>query len=211
MLVGGNTKVTDCGDEPALIYQKTNCKIAVSSNRVEAVKELENKVDIIISDDGLQHYAMGRNLEIVLFNGVANGFYLPAGGLRESATRLKNVDFVLNDFDKKIQNINFINAKTFEKKPLNYFKNTEVIALCGIANPERFFDNLQSLRINFEKKIFPDHCNFTKNDLNYQKPIITTAKDWVKYKNFASENMWYLDIELVINDDFYKFLTEKIL
>jgi tetraacyldisaccharide 4'-kinase len=211
VVIDKDTKVKDCGDEPLLIYQKTAAKIAVSSDRVLAVKELEKDVDIIISDDGLQHLAMGRAFEILVFNGFANGFLLPAGGLRETKSRLKTVDFVLKNADKKIKNLHFINSKTGETKPLNYFENMEVIALCGIANPNRFFDNLTSLNINFEKRVFPDHYNFNKNDLNFEKPVITTAKDWVKYKEFASENMWYLDIKLSINDDFYTFIKNKIL
>jgi tetraacyldisaccharide 4'-kinase len=208
IIVGDDTNVLDCGDEPKLIHLKTKCLLAVSSNKIQAVKALENKVDVIISDDGLQHYALKRDLEIVVFNGLSNGFYLPSGGLREGKSRLKTVDIVLKTSDKKVVPLCFVNAKTLEQKPLDYFNNTEVLAICGIANPERFFTTLQDLKVNFKTKIFPDHYNFQLEDLNAKIPIITTAKDWVKYSKFATKNMWYLDIELEIKPDFYAKLLK---
>jgi tetraacyldisaccharide 4'-kinase len=208
IIVGDDTNVLDCGDEPKLIHLKTKCLLAVSNNKTKAVKAIENSVDIIISDDGLQHYALKRDLEIVVFNGLSNGFYLPSGGLREGKSRLKTVDIVLKTSDKKVVPLCFVNAKTLEQKPLDYFNNTEVLAICGIANPERFFTTLQDLKVNFKTKIFPDHYNFQLEDLNAKIPIITTAKDWVKYSKFATKNMWYLDIELEIKPDFYAKLLK---
>jgi tetraacyldisaccharide 4'-kinase len=208
IIVGDDTNVLDCGDEPKLIHLKTKCLLAVSSNKIQAVKALENKVDVIISDDGLQHYALQRDIEIIVFNGLSNGFYLPAGGLRESKSRLRTADIIIQDNDRKIKPICFVNAKTGESKPLDYFTGKKVRAICAIANPERFFNTLGDLNIDFEKKVFADHYIFSPDDLNYAMEIITTAKDWVKYSKFATKNMWYLDIELEIKPDFYAKLLK---
>lgn len=206
VIIDSKTKVRDCGDEPMLIYQKTKTKIAVSSSKVEAVKKIENDVDIIISDDGLQHYALQREVEIIVFNGFSNGFYLPAGGLREGKNRLKTADIVIENTDKTIIPTCFINSKTGEKYSLNYFENQKVMAMCGIANPHRFFNSLKELNISFTSKTFKDHYNFKPEDFNYHIPIITTAKDWVKYKDFDLKNLdniYYLDIDIKLKDTIY--------
>lgn len=206
VIIDNHTSVKDCGDEPMLIYQQTRAKITVSSSKVEAVKKIENNVDIIISDDGLQHYGLQRDAEVIVFNGFSNGFYIPAGGLREGKKRLKTTDIVIKNEDKAIIPTCFINSKTGEKYPLNYFTNQKVIAMCGIANPERFFDTLRGLWVNFENKVFSDHYDFKPEDFNYNRPIITTAKDWVKYKDFDLNNLsniYYLDIDIKLKDDVY--------
>jgi tetraacyldisaccharide 4'-kinase len=212
VVVNQSTSTQDCGDEPLLIFYKTNATVVVAKDRVQAVQQLEHQVDIIVSDDGLQHLSMGRMLEIVVFNGFSNGFYLPAGGLREGRKRLDTVDIIINNTDKKIIPMHFINAETGEKYPLDYFTN-EVIAICGIANPQRFFNTLKSLNMHFSTKIFKDHYNFRKNDFNYHIPIITTAKDWVKYKELDLDNManiYYLDITIKLNNATFQQLENKL-
>lgn len=210
IIVDDKTNVMQVGDEPMLIYKQTNCMVSVNANRVSCIKKIQNKVDIIISDDGLQHYAMSRDIEIVLTRGFGNGFLLPAGNLRETKSRLKSVDFVLDDYARKLKNIAFINGKTGEKKPLNYFANIKCVAVCGIARPQLFFDNLKLLNIDFEEKPFADHYIFKAADLKFTKPVITTAKDWVKYKDYATINMWYLSVKIEIPYDFYNKLEQKL-
>ncbi len=212
VVVNDNLDAYMCGDEPLLIKKTTQAIVVVANKRYQAVAKIisDYDVDIIISDDGLQHYALGRDIEIALNITTKNNFLLPAGPYRESKKRLDSVDFVLNKNNKKLLNDCFINLLTKEQKPLNYFKDKEALAICAIANPELFFKTLIALNINITKKIFTDHHNFTQDDLDTNKVIIMTTKDWVKCEKFATDNMWYLQTNIKIADDFYKKLKEKL-
>lgn len=205
------SRVEEVGDEPILIYQQTKVAVAVNKKRSQAVQDLiaEHNVDIVISDDGLQHYAMGRTVEICVENTFGNGFFLPAGALRESKNRLKTVDFVLQS---KLKPIAFINLKTQQQKPLDYFKGQTCYGVAGIGNPDKFFTTLSDLGLDLIQRPFKDHHLFIKQDLNFKDthPIVMTAKDCVKCKQFATEQMWYLQVESELSDEFLKKLDEKL-
>jgi len=212
------------GDEPILIYQQTGAVVAVNKNRAQAVKDLmtQHNVDVVISDDGLQHYGMGRRVEIVVVDGVrrfGNGFFLPAGPLRESTKRLDSVDFVINngaqhtgEFSSILTPKMLVNLSTGATQPLDFFKHQTCHAVAGIGHPQRFFDTLSALGISVEAHAFADHYAFDKKDLDFIEdyPIIMTAKDCVKCRQFATDKMWYLRVEAVLSDDFLTQLNDKL-
>jgi tetraacyldisaccharide 4'-kinase len=222
--VTSTTDPQECGDEPALIAQNTNAKIVVAKKRVEAVKHLTDneKVDVIISDDGLQHYAMGRDIEIAVIDGVnrfGNGFLLPAGLLREPVKRLKSVDIIINngasldgEMNCEIKAESFVNIASEESQPLNYFKDKECYAVAGIGNPTKFFKLLDELGVRSKNKAFVDHHRFVAEDFAFAEdyPIIMTSKDCVKCRHFATDQMWYLSVHAELNSDFYQQLESKL-
>jgi tetraacyldisaccharide 4'-kinase len=224
LLVTSSTKPSECGDEPALIASETNANVVVARRRSLAVKYLSEHdlVDIIISDDGLQHYAMGRKIEIAVVDtagGLGNGLLLPAGPLRELPSRLASVDIVINNgagSDAEISSHlvakQFINVATGEEKPLDSFKATRCYGVAGIAKPERFFATLEALKIDVVQKPFSDHHPFSDNDLSFEEgyPILMTSKDCVKCRSFATSQMWYLAVNAELSDDFYQQLESKL-
>ena len=222
--VTSTTDPQECGDEPALIAQNTNAIIVVAKKRAEAVKHLTNneKVDVIISDDGLQHYAMGRDIEIAVIDGVnrfGNGFLLPAGLLREPVKRLKSVDIIINnganldgELNCEIKAESFVNIASEESQPLNYFKDKECYAVAGIGDPTKFFKLLDDLGVRSKNKAFVDHHRFVAEDFAFAEnyPIIMTSKDCVKCRHFATNQMWYLSVHAELNSDFYQQLESKL-
>jgi tetraacyldisaccharide 4'-kinase len=209
------------GDEPKLLRDRLDCPVVIGSDRNAAIKLLsEQKVDLIISDDGLQHYKMARDYEVVVLDStrlLGNKWLLPAGPLREGAWRLSSVDAViLNGSDSiawgmEIVPTAWVNAKTGERKNLDFFAGQQLHAVVGIGNPERFFMTLENLSVDFEKHIFPDHHKFVKSDLKVSnelsKHLVMTEKDWVKCGEFVDEKMWYLEIDASLND----FLVDTLI
>jgi len=222
LLVVDSTKSSECGDEPALIASETRAKVVVARKRSLAVQYLteHNLADIIISDDGLQHYAMGRQIEIAVVDavsGLGNGLLLPAGPLRELPSRLLSVDIVIsNGGDDEIASHlvakQFMNVVTGEIKSLNGFKATRCYGVAGIAKPERFFASLEALEIDVVQKPFSDHHAFTSKDLSFDEeyPILMTSKDCVKCRSFATSQMWYLAVNAELSHDFYQQLESKL-
>lgn len=224
LLVNKNTPVALCGDEPLLIAYECEVPVMVNKNRACAVQDLlmQSRVDLVISDDGLQHYAMGRAVEIVVVDGkrrFGNGLLLPAGLLREPQSRLKSVDFVINngelcadEFSSTMQAKAFINLKTNAQKSTDFFEGQSCYGVAGIGNPQRFFDALNTLGVQVEPHIFADHHSFTPDDLHFDGayPIIMSAKDCVKCRQFATEQMWYLQSEAELSDDFLTKLDMKL-
>jgi len=194
--------------------------LIISKNRIEGLKEAEkSNFDMVILDDGLQDYKIKKNLSIVCFNNnqlIGNGMVLPSGPLRENLSILKNVEIVIINgskninFENKILNIN----KKLEifysfYKPINLdqFKNKKLLALAAIGNPENFFQLVEKndLKI-FKKKIFPDHYQFSKAEMqnilreaemeNYQ--VIMTEKDYYKINHYKLKKINYLRVSLEI-------------
>ena len=224
MEVTPSTDSRECGDEPALIMQQTNAKVVVAKRRNKAIEYLtaNHKLDIIISDDGLQHYAMGRDVEIVVIDGIrrfGNGLLLPSGPLREPLKRLKSVDIIVNngsivegEISSQLNPKCFVNLLTDETKDLDYFKGIKCYAVSGIGNPKSFDALLESQGINLISKPFPDHHPFVAQDLVFDQdyPILMTAKDCVKCKHFATDQMWYLSVSAELSEDFFKKLEAKL-
>ena len=225
-MVLSNSNATEVGDEALLISRQTNCPMAVGANRVETGNFLlkNARCDIILADDGLQHYALKRDIEIAVVDGerrFGNSICLPAGPLREPVERLNSVDFVVVNgktaadtawYEWQMQLIGDIavNLKTGENKSLADFKSTECHAIAGIGNPERFFKQLEksgiSQRIDHS---FPDHHIFAADEIRFDdKPILMTEKDAVKCKTFSTENQWFIPVAAQLSPEFdTQFLT----
>ena len=202
----------DVGDEALLMVKQTGCPIAVGPIRVDAAKLLisEAACNIIISDDGLQHYALNRDIEIAVVDGerrFGNGYCLPAGPLREPIERLRSVDFVIvngeayeeNELAMRLIGEELVNCQTGDIKNLQDFKGVECHALAGIGNPKRFFKVLESAGIPCKAHSFPDHHQYQANEIVFgdDKPVLMTEKDAVKCTGFASAQHWYLPVKAV--------------
>lgn len=212
------------GDEPLLIVQKTGCPVVIDPKRQRAVDYLIDELgcQIILSDDGLQHYAMGRSLEIVVIDGqrgLGNGCLLPAGPLREGAARLKQADLIVVN-EGEWPGAYSMRLKAGALKQLG--SGTEispssikgrVSAVAGIGNPQRFFDTLDKLGLEYQPYAFADHHLYQAEDFNYLRlPIVMTEKDAIKCRAFASEWMYYLPVEAELDEAFWQALwsNEKI-
>jgi tetraacyldisaccharide 4'-kinase len=206
-------------DEHRLIKRRTE-NLILCQNRSDGIREAEKSgFDIVILDDGLQDYKIKKNLNVVCFNQnqlIGNGLVIPSGPLRESLNSLKDADVILingkkdNDFEEKLLNINknleFFYS-FFKPKNIDKFENKKLLAIAGIGNPENFFKLLNQYDLNIEKKlIFPDHYEFTKDEIkniiedakikNLQ--VIMTEKDYFKIKKFNMPEIKYLEVSLEI-------------
>ena len=219
------TSVKQTGDE-AQILAKLNLPFYIDKNRVRAVKTLaeNHNCDVIISDDGLQHYNMDRDIEIVVIDGkrrFGNNLTFPAGPLRESKSRLKSVDFIVNNSgptkdDEYLMNISpskFVHLKTGKSYLIkDWPMHKQVHAVAGLGNPGRFFDLLVRLGFDISRNSFPDHHNFNEDDLIFldHLPIIMTEKDASKCRTFDNNKIWYLTIEADVSDKFISELDLKL-
>lgn len=200
------------GDEPLLIVQRTGVPLMIDPNRGRAVQALleAEPLDLILSDDGLQHYRLARDLELVLIDaarGLGNGRCLPAGPLREPAERLQSVDGVLYngaEFDPqgcfafRLQPTALVNLLSGERQPLDFFPvNQAVHAVAGIGNPQRFFTTLETLHWRPIAHAFADHAQYSEAALSFTPslPLVMTEKDAVKCRSFARPDWWYLAVD----------------
>ncbi len=207
MLVNAHSNATKIGDEPLLIARRTQCPLAVGRDRVAAAELLlaQSDCNLIFSDDGLQHYRLQRDVEIAVVDAqrrFGNGYYLPAGPLRESVARLKSVDYVVVNGDAHahhgyvLELGEAIRLDGDERKALSVFANQRVHAVAAIAHPQRFFDALQSLRIEVLAHEFADHHPFTRDDFNFSErlPLLMTEKDAVKCVALELVDAWYVPV-----------------
>ncbi|MFL0807225.1 MAG: tetraacyldisaccharide 4'-kinase [Oceanobacter sp.] len=192
-----------CGDEPWLLHNRLGCPVVVAPRRTQAVERLQGQVDLILSDDGMQHYAMPRVAEILVVDserGFGNGWLLPIGPLREPKTRLDSVDCVVeNGKDFILQPLQLVNALTGEQADLLTLAGKQVHAVAGIGHPARFFSTLNTLDMTVIEHPFDDHHPFQASDIDYDDdlPVVMTEKDWVKCRNFVTERYWYLPVDAV--------------
>ena len=223
--VTSDTPVRQTGDE-AQILSKLNLPFYIDKNRVRAVKTLEENhdCDVIISDDGLQHYNMNRDIEIVVIDGkrrFGNNLTFPAGPLRETKTRLNSVDFIVNNSgptqeNEYLMNVSpakFVHLKSGKSYPIKKWPmHKQVHAVAGLGNPGRFFDLLARLGFEIIRHPFPDHHNFDESDIFYldHLPIIMTEKDASKCRQFDNNKIWYLTIEADVSDRFIEELDTKL-
>lgn len=193
------------GDEPVLIHWICGCPVAVGADRPGAARELVPDCDVIVADDGLQHYALGRDLEVAVVDGhegLGNGWPLPAGPLRERAGRLESVDFVaVRDGERPGAWPIDVHADTVhrvdgsgEPEPLEAWRDTYVHAVAGIGVPERFFSQLERAGILIERHAFPDHYAYRPGDFDFgdTRPVLMTQKDAVKCRLFSDARLRYV-------------------
>ena len=223
--VTDETSVKETGDE-AQILSKLNFPFYIDKNRVRAVKKLtkDHDCDVIISDDGLQHYKMGRHIEIAVIDGkrrFGNNLTFPAGPLRESKNRLNSVDFIVNNSgpteeDEYLMNIspsNFVHLKSGKSYSIDKWPmHNQIHAVAGLGNPGRFFDLLDKLGFDSIRHPFPDHHNFSSSDIFYldHLPIVMTEKDASKCKDFDNNKIWYLTIDADVTNKFIDKLDKKL-
>ncbi len=217
------------GDEAAMVVQRTQCPMVIGPNRRQDVEQLLAAYDcnIVIADDGLQHYALQRDIEIVVADGArgfGNGMLLPAGPMREPKSRLKSVDYIITNGAKLPDAFSmFLRGQTVknlhddkQQHDLSVFAGKRVHAVAAIGNPERFFNTLRQAGIYVIEHRFIDHHNFTAADLVYedQLPVIMTEKDAVKCRRFApqfdAERLWYLPIAADLEQEFIETFDRHI-
>lgn len=226
-LVQVQDAAAEVGDEPLLIVQRTAVPLVVGKDRNAAISHLlaQTVCNVVISDDGLQHYRMHRDLEIAVLDGArrfGNGYCLPAGPLREQPERLQTCDFVVTngiaeqgEYAMQIRGENLQALAGIEQRALNLFQGQSVHAVTGIGHPARFFSHLKSAGLHLIEHVFPDHHAFTAEDLKFKDdlPILMTEKDAVKCRNFPAnmlKNSWYLPITADLEAKFAEALLQRL-
>ncbi len=218
------------GDEVYMLYRQTGVPIAISPKRSEAVKLIEtiSDLDLIISDDGLQHYAMDRQYEYALVDGqrgLGNRLMLPFGPLREPVSRLKSVDQVivngkseealsgLTTRNVQIEVVGLVHIKSGEQVTLSNLSEHSVTAVAGIGNPDRFFKTLAEHKTSFNSMVFDDHHDFCAEDFDKisSEIVVMTEKDSVKCLPFAKENWYFLKIRMKGGEQIIHQLINRIL
>ena len=226
-VVQPNNDPESVGDEPYLIAMRTGVPVAVSKKRSNAISLLMGTTDcdIFVCDDALQHHSLAVDLKIALTDAeyrFGNGFCLPAGPLREPASRLKAADLQLvrgkgeaNEHSMAYQFVQVVNIKDNENRlPIECLLEQPIIAVAGIGNPDSFFDMLAEMGVEYNSFPFADHHRFTENDFmsidTDSTPIVMTEKDAVKCQKFAKDNWWYIALDVVVSDDFVSAISDRI-
>ena len=220
-----------CGDEPVLIRQRTGCPVAIGRDRVSAARSLlaANDCGVILSDDGLQHYRLQRDIEIAVVDvqrKFGNGLCLPAGPLREPRSRLNTVDMVVYHGDAgdryrfSLQAEAAVNIDTGDCRALDAFTSAEVHGVAGIGYPERFFNQLSAAGLNVIAHAFPDHHVYSHRDIEFGdgKPVLMTEKDAVKCRSLRTlkgqggmnRNIWAVPVRAVLSEQLAADLLELL-
>ena len=198
------------GDEPLLIAQSCRCPVIIGADRKASIGLLikQHNCDVVVTDDGLQHYALKRDLEIAIVDGdrlFGNGHCLPMGPLREPITRLQSVDWVISNgvtaqytHHMQLTARELVQLKTGEQCLAERWQaNKKVHAVAGIGNPSRFFNTLRELGFDPVEHAFADHHHFVRSDIVFDDnlAVVMTAKDAVKIKPFATDSCWFLPVD----------------
>ena len=221
------------GDEPVLIARRTGVPVYLSPDRPAAARALlaaHPRTDVLVSDDGLQHYALSRDVEIAVIDGergFGNGLPLPSGPLREPVSRLGSVDAAVvnggnsdrvpapRQFAMTLGGERFVSFSGEDLAPEEFAPATRgrrVVAVAGIGNPRRFFAHLGRLGVVADRLAFPDHHQFQPAELRLPgaELVVMTEKDAVKCAAFADARMWFLRVEAVLPPEFDAFLLERL-
>ena len=221
------------GDEPVLIARRTGCPVVVDPDRVRAAAMLvEDGADLVIADDGLQHYRLAREYEICVIDGtrgLGNGHLLPAGPLREPAHRLAEVDRLLmngplldglaipSGLEKNTIRFDLVATDVMrldgaETRPIEGFAGTTVHAVAAIGNPTRFFDLLRRHGIDVIEHAFPDHASIAPKMLRFGDghAVLMTEKDAVKLRRVVSEHLWYVPVDVEMDPAVSEAWLEQI-
>lgn len=220
------------GDEPLLLALRAGCPVFAGKDRVAAARKLLAKYpqcDVLLSDDGLQHLRLARDIEIIVMDGrgVGNGWLMPSGPLREPASRIAQADaLVLNTGSARLRPIpakasfsmtllaqrfrnladpqRMCEASDFQGKPL--------FALAGIGEPERFFRQLENLGLQAQTRAFPDHHRYQAADFAFARggTLLMTEKDAVKCKSLALPDAWVLPVDATLDPELAAWVLEKL-
>lgn len=214
-----------CGDEPALIRTRTGAPVAIGARRAQAAALLVGQgVDVIIADDGLQHYALARDVEVCVIDGtrrLGNARLLPAGPLREPASRLTCVDFVVcnggvapaGEVPMHLALGDAVALNDGQRRTaLATFAGQRVHAVAGIGNPERFFEALRAVGIDVIPHPFADHQQFESGDFAFAEnvPVLMTEKDAVKCRAFARDDWWSVPVSATLPEGFFDTLAARL-
>jgi tetraacyldisaccharide 4'-kinase len=209
----------EVGDEPILISRRAGCPVWVGPDRVQVaayLRRAEPKVDVLISDDGLQHYRLRRDVEIAVVDarGYGNRLLLPAGPLREPLRRLKSVDRVVT-MQLEGDTVHRM-SDSRERQPLKAFAGRKVHAVAGIGDPPRFFRHLEQAGVEVVPHPFPDHHPFTPEDIDEATashpdlPVLLTEKDAVKLRSAPRPNWWVLPVTAKLEPAFGVWLLGRL-
>jgi len=210
LLSGGLTSAA-VGDEANMMSEICRCPIGVGADRVKAATMILQQfpeIDVVLSDDGLQHYALKRDIEIAVcrFMALGNGLMLPAGPLREPRSRLDQVDITINrDSNQVVESLgevwNLVDPAI--RRNISDFHGKQVHALAGIGFPEIFFASLSQMGIDVIEHEYPDHYEFSMQELNLKPelPILVTHKDAVKLKGIARNNVWVVPLQIELGEE----------
>jgi tetraacyldisaccharide 4'-kinase len=224
--VTDETSAEDVGDEAVLLARRTGALVVAGPDRVAAAKRaIERGAQVIVCDDGLQHYRLARDLEFAVIDeqrGLGNGRLLPAGPLRESARRLDSVDLKVvtrRNTGLRPPSAEFADAVvmtpklgdavslvTGERRTLQSFLDTRVHAIAGIGNPQAFFDALSAFGLTVEPHPLPDHARLTDADITFPDgaPVLMTEKDAVKCRPGADAariaNCWAVRLDIAMSE-----------
>ncbi len=217
----------EVGDEPLLMAQRELCPVWIGSDRPAVALGLlqaHPECDVILSDDGLQHYRLQRDVEIVVVDGVrrfGNNLLIPAGPLREAVSRLDEVDAVVvnggvaagNEFSMQLKGNCFYNLLNPELVVnASEFAEQRLHAIAGIGHPQRFFNHLQQLGLQCTAHAFADHHRYNATDLAFDDAdaILMTEKDAVKCAAFATEKLWVLRVDAQVSPALAQLIKDKI-
>ncbi|KAA0011399.1 tetraacyldisaccharide 4'-kinase [Billgrantia pellis] len=226
--VTAHTRIAESGDEPRMLARQTGLPVVVDPERPRGARALlEMGCDLVISDDGLQHLALGRDIELVVVDGrrgFGNGRCLPAGPLREPLSRLSEVDAVLINGKPTFEPP--VGAWSFRLAPVRWRSleadrrcpvmplpfSGPVHAVAGIGNPDRFFATLKELGMEVRPHALPDHHRFTAADLTFDdgRPVVMTAKDAEKCRDLAPPGSWVLEVEAEPMPAFVEWLDQRL-
>ena len=198
----------EIGDEPVLLARRAGCPVVAGPDRVaDAQRLLAQGCDVVVSDDGLQHYRLQRDIEIAVLDGtrrLGNGLCLPAGPLREPASRLRHVDLRVTNGTPQAGELGMILVPQYfysladgaRRVGAEAFAGGAVHGVAGIGNPQRFFATLRALGLEVIPHGFPDHHSFVPQDLEFgdSRPVIVTEKDAVKCQRFGQRHHWALAV-----------------
>ncbi len=216
------------GDEPLLMARRGLCPVWIGRDRpavAQALLQAHPECDVIISDDGLQHYRLQRDFEIVVIDGArrfGNGLLLPAGPMREPVARLRTVDAVVvngsspstaSEIPMSLHGTVFRNLlEPAQTRSATDFSGMQVHAIAGIGHPERFFRHLQLLGLQPVTHAFPDHHAYTPEDISPADAdaVLMTEKDAVKCAAFATGQHWVLQVDAQVALTLFNLITEKL-
>jgi tetraacyldisaccharide 4'-kinase len=223
-------RAADYGDEPCLMARRGVCPVWVGSDRAataETMRRTHPGVNVILSDDGLQHYRLARDFEIAVIDGargLGNGWPLPAGPLREPPSRLAEVDAVVINgsgagttfplaLPMRLQGERFLNLALPQRAvTAAHFSGVPVHAVAGIGNPQRFFSHLRGLGLQCIEHSFPDHHPYRASDLAFgdDAPVVMTEKDAVKCAAFATTHHWVLIVDAEVDARLGERVTARL-
>jgi tetraacyldisaccharide 4'-kinase len=213
------------GDEARLIFDAAGVPVAVARKRAQAGRLLleSGAIDVLVADDGLQHYALRRDIEICVIDGArrfGNGRLLPAGPLREPVARLDSVDFRVcnggvaqaNEVPMTLAGDIAISIAEDQEKSLADFAGQRAHAVAGIGNPSRFFERLREMHIDIDVHAFADHHAFVASDLAFGNdlPVLMTSKDAVKCAAFARNHWWHVPVRAQLPSSFFDAVADRL-